>query len=848
MAAAPDMARLPGLPSWGQGWLDQYMARAGNDDVVRGDGGRGARWWHHLFDGIAGLTEGHLDRLQDRVGRQVAELGTAFRLPGEGQERAWPLSALPLLIGEDEWTTIAAGVSQRAELLERLLADIYGPQDLIASGRLPAALVPGSRHFWPQMIGMPPVGGHRLQFCAFDLGRGPDGEWRVLADHVRAPAGAGYALENRLAASRVMGALQTRLNIHRVAPFFAAFRDGLSAACARADPRIGLLTPGRYNPSYAEQAHLARYLGLTLVEGDDLAVRDDRLYVRTIEGLKRVDALWRRMDTRFLDPLAFDAGSQIGVPGLMDAFASGQAVIANAPGVGVVESPAMAAFLPALARRLTGTELLLPNIATWWCGQDWPRGEVESRLDEMLIGPAFSEAPEGLPGGRAVLGSALDAGARAALLAAIARRPVDYVGQEVVRLSTMPAVEKGRLTARPFTLRAFAARDADGHWQVMPGGFARLSDDADVRATVMGEGAFSADVAIVGLVPPEPVTLMPRNVAIRRLPGTLPSRAADNLFWLGRYLERGEATLRLVRVSLGGAIDADGGAALLPVTLERLANLLISSGAAAADADEPDDEDEEDGHDDHPGGVILDLPELARAALEGAGSASVASVFACVRSIGSALRDRLSADVWRLLDRPPATAAPAEPSALQARAAEIQERFSALAGLAAENMGRTAGWRFHDLGRRIERAAAACRLLRAFAAEDATRDDLGVLLDLADSQISYRARYLAGIALVPARDLVALDPFNPRSLAYQVARIVEHLAALPNLRDDGMDEEQEVLATELSAAIATARAESLGPKTLLGLENRLYELSDAIGRRFFLQDGDTVRAARMTLA
>jgi uncharacterized circularly permuted ATP-grasp superfamily protein/uncharacterized alpha-E superfamily protein len=835
------MAQLPGLPSWGQGWLESYVAQATAGDVVRGDMGRGGRWWHHLFDGVATLTEGRLQRLQDRIGRQVDEIGTAFRLPGDSNERPWPLSALPLLIGEDEWEGIAAGVTQRAELLERLLADIYGEAKLVSSGKLPAPLVTGSRHFWRSMAGMAPTGGHRLHIYAVDLARGPDGNWRVLADHVRAPTGAGYALENRLASSRVMGTLQTRLNVQRLAPFFSCFREGIAAACKRSDPRIGLLTPGRYNQSYPEQAHLARYLGMLLVEGDDLAVRDGRLYVRTIEGLKRVDALWRRMDSRFLDPLAFDSGSRIGVPGLMDAIASGEAVIANAPGVGVVESPAFAAFLPALAKGLIGEELKLPNIATWWCGQDGPCRTMRGRLDELIVGPAFGEPVAGLPGGT-ILGASLDADARAALDAAMTLRPQDYVGREVVRLSTMPAVAGGRLVARPFTLRAFAARDGKGQWRVMPGGFARLGNDTDERAPVMGEGVFSADVGIVALNQVEQVSLLPTSVAIRRNPGTLPSRAADNLFWLGRYLERGEATLRLVRATLGGTIDADSGASLVPVTLDRLATLLISTGASSAT--EHDDEDEHDADD----GAIHDLAELAEAALDGDSLASIRTVLDTVHSIAGGIRDRLSADVWRLVDMPLPPATRGDTGALLARTGALQERFAALAGLAAENMGRTAAWRFHDLGRRVERGLGSCRLTRSFASEAATADDLTTLLDLLDSQISYRARYMTGLALVPVRDLVALDPFNPRSLAFQVARIREHLAALPSLRDDGLEEEQVALANELALMVATVKAESLSPATLLGIENRLMALSDAIAARFFLQGAETVRAPGMTLA
>ncbi|UAK26429.1 circularly permuted type 2 ATP-grasp protein [Sphingomonas nostoxanthinifaciens] len=833
------MAQFPGLPSWGQGWLDSYVAQAGRGDVVRDDMGRGARWWHHLFDGVAGLTEGRLQRLQDRIGRQVDEIGTAFRLPGDARERPWPLSALPLLIGEDEWRGLAAGIVQRAELLEQVLADIYGPARLVAEGRLPAPLVTGSRHFWRSMIGMAPSGGHRLHIYAVDLGRGPDGEWRVLTDHVRAPTGAGYALENRLAASRVMGTLQTRLNLQRLAPFFSSFREGLGAASKRSDPRIGLLTPGRYNQSYAEQAHLARYLGLLLVEGDDLAVRDNRLYVRTIEGLKRVDVLWRRMDTRFIDPLTFDSSSRIGVPGLMDAIAAGEAVVANAPGVGVVESPAFAAFLPALSRHLLGEPLKLPNIATWWCGQEGPCADMRGQLDELVVEPAFAEPVAGLPGGP-TLGASLDPAARAALEAAMTLRPQDYVGREVVRLSTMPAVAGGRLVSRSFTLRAFAARDADGRWTVMPGGFTRLGDSADERAAVMGEGVSSADVGVVALNTVEPVSLMPSQVAIRRNPGTLPSRAADNLFWLGRYLERGEATLRLVRATLGGTIDADTGASLVPVTLDRLAMMLIATGAALIDEDE---DEEEAGH-----GAIHDLAELAAAALDGQGSSSIRALFATIHGIAAGIRDRLSADVWRLIDLPLPPATASDATTMLARVGDLQERFAALAGLAAENMGRTAGWRFHDLGRRVERGLVACRLTRSFAGEAATADDLTTLLDLMDSQISYRARYMTGLALVPVRDLVVLDPYNPRSLAFQVARIREHLDALPSLRDDGLAEEQAAIAAELALMVATMQAESLSAATLLGCENRLMALSEAIATRFFLQGAETVRAPGMTLA
>ncbi|NIJ65521.1 putative circularly permuted ATP-grasp superfamily protein/putative alpha-E superfamily protein [Sphingomonas leidyi] len=810
-------------------WIADYCASGTADDMLCAHA-RDDAAWRAAFEELAGLSGDNLEGARERARRHAEDIGTGFRVAGEGEERPWPLSPVPLLIPEAEWRGIAAGVVQRAEVMERVLADLYGEARLVADGHVPAALVTGSPFFLRPLARLVPPGGCHLQAVAIDLGRGPDGAWRVLADHLRAPAGAGYALENRLAMAQVLDGLQLRLNIARHAPFFAAFRDGLAKRCRRAEPRIALLTPGRLDPSYAEQAHLARYLGWLLVEGGDLAVLDDRLYVRTIVGLKRVDALWRRLDPRLLDPLALDSHSTVGVPGLVDAMAAGNVVIANAPGAGLLEAPAFAAFLPQLAELLTGEALKLPGIATWWCGQDAARDHVEAALDTLLVAPAFGVAPLGLPEGRPVLGSALQGEARAALRADMARRPQDYVGQEVAHLSTMPVVAEGRLVARPFTLRVFAARGADGAWTVLPGGFARIGEHADARAAVMGEGMWSADVCVHGADPVEPVSLLPAgdSTRLRRNPGTLPSRVADNMFWLGRYLERGEAQLGVIRVLLGNSISADTGAALAADTVRRLADILVAGNAAPA-----------------PKALRrADLTELARAALEGGeGWYSVAAINAQARMIGGVSRDRLAADMVRLLDAP----FPARGELLD-KAGALQRRYSALAGLAAEHMGRTDAWRFHDMGRRIERALATLRFLRAFGRADATGDDLGTLLDLADSQISYRQRYLTGIARVPVLDLVALDPGNPRGIAHQVAAISGHLDALPVLSDDGLAEPQQEQARELAAILVTAHATRIDDAMLAGLELRLAHLSDAVARRYFLQGAEPLRAAGLVLA
>lgn len=807
-------------------WLTDYRAATPATDMLYA-AGLDDPAWNAALEELAERAGDDLTAAREKAQRHAEDIGTGFRIAGEGEERPWPLSPVPLLIDKVEWQGIESGVAQRAELLEAVLADCYGPQTLVQGGSLPASLITGSPYFLRPMMGLTPPGGCHLQFVAFDLCRGPAGEWRVLADHLRAPAGAGYALENRLAIARMLGGLQERLNIERHAPFFAAFREGIAARCRRSDPRIGLLTPGRLNPSYAEQAHLARYLGFLLVEGGDLAVLDDRVYLRTIAGLKRVDALWRRVDPRMIDPLAFDSHSAIGVPGLIDAMAQGEVVIANSPGAGMLEAPAFAAFLPRICARLTGESLKLANIATWWCGQPRECAEVASDLDNMVIAPAFGVATNALSD--AMLGSALSPDTRAALLADFDRRPQDYVGQEVVRLSTMPVVSDGRLEARPFTLRVFAARGADGSWHVMPGGFAQIGDKPDARAAVMGEGNWSADVVIHGDAPVAPVTLLQPSdtTQLRRNPGTLPSRVADNLFWLGRYLERGEARLGVIRALLGHSISADSGAALAADTVGRLVGLVVQAGAAPT----PDSLGR------------AHLTRFAETAMDAAdGWYSVRAINRQARAIGAVSRDRLAADMIRLLDAP----YPTRGGALD-RAGSLQRRYSALAGLSSEHMGRTDAWRFHDLGRRIERAVATVAALLALGQPDATSDDLSALLDLADSQISYRQRYLTGIARVPTLDLIALDPGNPRGIAFQVEAIAAHLDALPVLSDDGLAEPQQAIARELAAMVATAQAAHFGNDQLYAIGNKLADLSNAVARRYFLHGSEPLRAAGLVV-
>lgn len=800
--------------------LRDYAAQSPRADLYASAQPSVSAKWHTLVEGLVELSHGNAAQLDDQIAREIQELGLTYRLTGEAEERAWPLNPMPLLIGSGEWAMVERGLVQRADLLERIVADIYGPQQLVADGDLPASLVAGSPHFAHKMIGAKPPGGHFIHVYAVDLARGPSGEWRVLSDRLRFATGIGYALENRLALSRSTGTILSQINARRLARFYKVLRQGIATDCQRDDPRIALLSPGGFNQSYPEQAHLARYLGLPLVEGRDLTVSNAKLYVRTIAGPKRIDALWSWIDTPLLDPLTFNADSRIGVAGLSDAWSKGGLTVANWPGVGVLEARAFSAFMPRLATKLIGERLLLPNVATWWCGQALEADVVRRRIDELVISSSFGTEVEFLPEGRSRLGSSLNAHEREALFADMERRPMDYCGQEVVNLSTTPAFIGNKLEPRPFTLRAFVARGPDGAWEVMPGGFARLSSSGNLRTSLMDEDDRSADVCIVDDTPVKQESLLGSSASatIKRGGGILSSQAADNLYWFSRYVERAEMTVRLLKSLLGSSIEADGGAARGEVTLDRLVSMLISWGAISEkDAAAP-------------------LADICRMAFrDELRAGSVRAIMTRCRRISGDLRDRLATDVGRIARRPLPEFEAGQVETMLKSFNVMIERFSALGGLAAENMVRGPSWRFLQIGRRMERATNLCRIARQLSSPECEQDDLGILLDLCDSQIVYRARYLVGLAREPVLDLVLLDPNNPRALAFQLIELEQHISALPTLLDDGLPERPLLEIRAIVADLRAMEANGLADERLHEMELRLLDLSDAIAHRYFLQ-------------
>lgn len=817
-------------------WTAGYRPQPGVHDAFMDGEGRVRGAWPNLLGRLGAMGEPEIAARFASAERHIRDAGISYRIYGDQRDHAWPLGSMPLVIEDAEWRALSAGIVERAGLMEWILSDVYGAGRLVADGLLPAAAVAGSPEFLRPLHGVSPPGGRWLKLYAADIARGADGRWRVLADRTQAPSGPGYALENRLVLTRAFPDLYADLHVERLARFFQAFREGLIVGAQRSDPRICLLTSGPSSSTYVEQAALARYLGLLLVEGDDLVAQDGVLHVRTVSGLKRADVLWRRIDSDYVDPLELNPGSRLGVPGLIEALRAGNLVVGNMPGSGILESGALGPYLPAIARHVLGRDLDLSGPRSWWCGDPDALAHVRDALGSLTLRPMATPG-RGMTRD-AILGPHALGAERERLVEALRDRPFDYVAEESAPLSTTPGWERGpdglRLVPRPFVLRVFAAATADG-WRVMPGGFCRISERPDVAPIEMRAGIKSADVWILSDRPVEPVSLIQQGAPrVRRIAGHLPSRAADNLFWFGRYLERAEAVIRLVVAhlgSVGDAVIADmAGDAKAPTAL-RIRALLDEWGAISA----PD----------------LPTAELAREALCGRETrGSALSHGLSAQANAASLRERLSGEAWRVLaDLRDALDVDEDQMQAEAQLLGLAQRalghIAALSGLAQENMNRTAGWHFVDLGRRIERAINTCALALRFAGDEAGAEDLGVMLSLCDSHITFGARYMHGVALDPVRDMVLLDAFNPRSVAFQIEAIVSHLDDLPALRADGLPETHRRLALQLRAEFSTGEAVDFDGASLARLEASFEALADAVAGRYFPNGPHALRPEKL---
>lgn len=740
-------------------------------DELSADGVNPRPHWRGLTESLEALGSEELAKRWVRAERRIRENGVTYNIYGDplGANRPWKLDPVPLLISAEEWRFIESGIIQRARLLNLLLEDLYGPQILLREGRIPAALLFANPAFLRPLAGIRVPQHSFLHILAVDLARSPDGQWWVLADRPQAPSGAGYALENRTIVSEVLPDLFRSSNVQRLAPFFRAQREVLMAMADCDNPLVVLLTPGPLNETYFEHSYLARYLGLTLVEGADLAVRDRRVYLKTVGGLRQVNVVLRRVDDSFCDPLELRGDSFLGVTGLVEAVAAGNVRVANALGSGLIETAAIMPFLPGLSRHLLNEQLGLPSVATWWCGEDYALEQVLEHIDRVVIKPAFpSRAME------PVFGAQLARDEKQHLAERLRSHPYEYVAQEQVALSTAPTWDGGHIYGRSLVLRTFVLNTGDS-WITLPGGLVRVAG-SDGPVVSMQQGGHSKDAWVLWDGPIDTFSMLrPRDqpLELRRASTDLPSRVADNLFWMGRYAERAENLGRLLRTLVSRVRYASLSELQCLLRLYSCLNSRHSKLRNKKSSTAMQLEDE----------LISLMGDPDR-------GDSLVSTLAQVQRIGASVRERLSADMSRVIGDLAHSAEIDDYMKFTEYSAVLNgclELLSAFSGLERENVTRGSGWLFMSLGRRLERAIHLTRQLRELA-EPLDSSDwplLDYMLEAADSSITYRSRYYTTLQPVAVLDVLMADETNPRSLDFQLSHVADLYGKLPrHNRDD----------------------------------------------------------------
>jgi uncharacterized circularly permuted ATP-grasp superfamily protein/uncharacterized alpha-E superfamily protein len=813
--------------------------------------------WQEFFSHSEANDAAELNGRAASLQRQIRDNGVTYNVyaDAEGPQRPWSLDLFPMLVDTASWRHIEAGVQQRMRLLEAVMADVYGPQNFLKQGLLPGALVQGHPGYLRAMAGVQPAGARFLHVVALDLARGPHGNWWVIGQRCQAPSGLGYLLENRLAVSRQFPQAFQSLKVQRLAATYRALMNSLrSHSPAGVNAHIALLTPGPYNETYFEHAYLARYLGLSLVEGNDLVVRDEHLFLKTLRGLVPVHGLLRRVDDQYLDPLELRPDSTLGVPGLLQAIRAGNVLVANTPGAAFLESPALLGFLPALARHVLGEELSLPALHTWWCGE---RSAMEAALPDLhshAIKPTYPGS--GLHASfNAVLGHQLNSSEIKAWTDRIERNSDEHTVQAYLPLSQMPTwsssgSQGGHMVARSALLRVFAVSDGtdpDGVqlWSVLPGGLARVAGaSADIAS--MQRGGSSADVWALTDGEVDRSTLQfskltPALLAQRKRMVT--SRAAENLYWLGRYTERAENTARLAALILDCLSGEDQGSEPMLQWLSQMAGhnaLVLPTTPSALVARR-----------------VFERSLIASLASTD-GAPSVGYNVRALKMAAGTVRERLSQEHWHTIVRAE-EAFFTQGAALAARAdfsgthamrmlSDLTDQLAAITGAQTDRMMRDDGWRLLSIGRHIERLhflsnALACSL--DCGAID-TNGGFEALLTLFDSTITFHAQYQQSRDAVALVDLLVLDRDSPRSLAWVAHTLRGRLAKLAlspagelcTLSLKVPDPDSWNLAHLCDSPDGTASAPAL--RALLDeLRDCAYTVSSEVSSTYFTHSGDT---------
>ena len=836
--------------------FDYKCSTSAYDEMTTADG-QFRPHWLTFAQQIKAIGLAELRHRWNEAKHLIRENGVTYNVYGDpqGMDRPWELDPIPLLIAPSDAVAIESGLVQRATLLDLILADLYGPQQLLSGGLLPPELIFGHPKFLRPCHNLKVVGDRYLHLYAADVGRSPDGSFLVLADRTQAPSGAGYALENRLVFSRMLPETFRDCQVQRLASFFRTVRETLRSIAPhdRDNPRVVLLTPGPYNETYFEHAYLARYLGYMLVEGSDLTVRDNRVYLKLLGGLQPVDVILRRLDDDYCDPLELRRDSFLGVPGLVQVIRAGNVAMANALGSGLMESPAMLAYLPALSRHLLGEDLKLSSVPTWWCGDPTSMNHVVANLHRMVIKPTFGS---GLfdP----IFGEELTSEGRLALVEKIRDRPMNFVGQEQLELSSAPVLSGDTLSPRHLVIRNFLAA-SDSGFAFMPGGLTRIAASPDTLVVSMQKGGGSKDTWVLSDGPVSTFSLLPtavQPVELRRDGGDLPSRSADDLYWLGRHIERVEGKVRLARGLLFRLTDQSS-----PVEVPELPALLraLSTQSRLPPASLGEDASER---------LATIEGELSSILLDENRVGGLPATIHSLHRVAAKVRDRLSTDMWRIingLDLEDEGSRELEDEAIEAddpatirdhvlrrrleAMREVMDRkvisLAAFGGLVAESMTRGQGWRFLDMGRRLERSLQLIDMLRLLVAASGTEGPLlESLLLVADSSMTYRRRYMNQLQTAPVLDLLLADEANPRSVAYQLAALAESIDQLPrNESAPGRSEQQRIILSILTRLRVTdvdhlVHAVESGRRTgldhlLSDLENEIPVLNDALTRSYF---------------
>ncbi len=805
---------------------------SGRYDELR-DRGEIRPHWQKLESTLSRLTAHGFTQRCDKARWLIRENGVTYNVyhNEKGSDRPWQLDLLPFMFSAKEWDHVARGVAQRAQLINQVISDSYGSQRLLHDGHLAPTMVYAHPGFLRPCHGLKPIDDKWLHFYAADLIRGPDGAWRVLSDRTQAPAGAGYALENRIVLSRALSDNYRACSIKRLANYFISVRQTLASLATklkerRDNPRIVLLSPGPYNETYFEHAYLARYLGYTLVEGGDLTVRDDRVFLKTLGGLHRVDVILRRLDDDFSDPMELRNDSTLGVAGLVAVARAGNVLIANALGSAFGENAALMTALPQVSRVLNGEDLILQSIETVWGGNNL--AELRRRFDELVIRPAYGAVRMA-----AKRGSEMEAEERERVMQRLMTSPHSLVGQLPPLPSMTPVWHEGAFEMRSLVLRVFAVAQGDGY-AVMPGGLARIADDDQPWAVSFQRGGGSKDVWVESDGPIVPVTLLRPTgapVEFKRGGVDLPSRVADNLFWFGRYGARAEDSARVLRAGLTRlagdqeqAVDEGLGTVLRVLKQQGVLN-------------KPDKD---------PGRLEAQLLELIFSA---SNQFSILSIVRKLHYSAFASRDRLSNDTWRIInhleqdldtERKPESAIDALP---------LLDRLivdlAALAGMTSENTTRGPGWRFLDLGRRIERAHFSTELILGSLVPELDDSVLDTVLEIADCSITYRARYLSSLQVAPVLDLLLCDATNPRAMIFQLERVLDHLTHLPRAHEHALPTAPERLALGAHTWIRLVDPQELSREdennqrshlahVVDHLSSDLNVLSDAIAKQYLI--------------